>query len=453
MKKLLALLLAIFMVISLCACDNTKSRDRDDDDDTTEATVSGSEVLGDEGDPEGDDTPSTPEPDKGRSFNNFSANMVITANGETIPGVLKMDFENRKALLEIENEKTKGFIAMDDEAVYTYGGDNGGKMYGQVISFNEFFPASVSGSNSQMPEISEEDLNKLIAEFEKLIPMLDGEKDFDLEAIAGILDILGVDMEMDALLAEIGITAEQAEGIVNSVLNLINDPEWLAKNFTVENTVADGTGTFSLKGDPAPAIYDLMAVVATEMGEEVPAFDESGIPSMPVEFTITLADYIPTALKLELAGMFSANATLKITDSSFDLDANVTVMGETMSLAIDGAITGDTATLTVDFTADGQTARILDLTAKMEENKVSIALDIASSFAVTMDCEFADGKITSMKAEVTADGETITVSIDDIEYDNTVVDISDVKKAAEESAEDDDDLSEVAVLTPNVDAL
>jgi hypothetical protein len=267
--------------------------------------------------------------------------------------------------------------------------------------------------------------------------MLDGSKDFDIETVVGILQMLGMEIDVNTLLAQLNVTAEQAEKIVNSVLDLITDPAWIAKHLTIEHTVVNGNGTFAVKGDLAPALNDVLAAVSTEMGQQIPEFSQSGIPAMPIDFSITLADSVPTALSFSYADTISITATNKVTANSIDLDISITADGQTVALAIDGAINGDTATLTADMSANGMTVRVLNLTAQINANKVALSLaagPIGSRLVAELDIDLSNGKPAKFEAGLSMNGETYTISGDLFDYDTTSVDLTEVINAAKKNA-------------------
>lgn len=441
MKKLLALLLAVIMVVSLCACESKSRRDRDDDD-TTEAT--GGTVAGGSLDkplPEGDGNNEGPDfstiPEVELPFKNVSSNVNVGANGVKVPGIAKLDLENQKMLIVLDKDGLKGSIAIDNEAIYMVGEENGQIVDTQVLSLGDLFPASIPGANSQIPEINPEDLEKALGEIEKLVPMLDGSKDFDIETVVGILQMLGMEIDVNTLLAQLNVTAEQAEKIVNSVLDLITDPAWISKYLTIEHTIANGSGTFAVKGDLAPALYDVMAAVATEIGDEVPEFSQSGIPAMPIDLSLTLQNNIPTALSFSFANSVSVSITNTLTANSIDLDISITADGQTVALAIDGAINGDTATLTADLVSGSMKVRVFDLTAQINANKIALSLaagPIGSRLVAELDIDLANGKPAKFEAGLSMNGETYTISGDLFDYDTTSVDLTEVINAAKKNA-------------------
>ncbi|MBQ8697107.1 MAG: hypothetical protein IJ519_05240 [Clostridia bacterium] len=429
MKKLLALLLAIIMVFTLCACGEGKKKDKDDD--TTEAT-NATEPQGTVADPDGSD-----EPEGGVAlsmpYKNVTMDMNMQVAGQQMPAKALVDLENLACIYTFGDEAQAATVAVDSEGVYILVEENGQVVAAQQQSFADMYSQYIPGYGSSMPEISPDELAALSGELQKIVGMLDGSTEFDLETVVGILESAGIELPLEELLTEMGITAQQAEDAVKAVLELLNDEQWLAKSFKVENTIVNGTGTISLESELSTVIYDVMAAVSGAVGEEVPTYDESGFASMPLSVSLTLKDSIPTALNLSYGPAdegISLAVTNVIDSDSIDFDAKFTAYGEEYALAIDAAVVGNAITLTADITAEGQTVRVLDFSFTLGTDKAVLIMTAGMpDNQVKIECEatLANGKVSGMKMTCDVFGEVITADATFSGYDSTKVDLTSIK--------------------------
>ncbi len=460
MKKLLALLLAMIMVFSLCACaDGGK-----DKDDETEATgesgginkpgivLPGEKPEGGETD---DDAPIAQIP-----FKNATADLVLNY-GVEYPCTLKFDLEKMTLLFTSTLSETQtGILAIDSEGMYVLTEENGKVIESHSEKFADRYNDAFA--NLGLPEISDEQLAKIGTTIESLIDMLSGKKDFDMAVIADLMKEFGLDKQLADLYAGMGITEEQFEKAIQSVIDLLNDEQWLKSSFNINNTIVNGSGSFSMNADLGKVAFDVVAAIAKELGQEVPSFEQAGIPSLPVSFALQLSDNIPTKLdasievegqkvelnvtnkildngidldaKLNLMGV-TAELTIDclVTDTTLDFDAAVTAMGQSFGIAVDGKIDGASFALTADLNAMGQTMRILEVTGTVSDSALSVNFSAGpegDKLTFTLNAEMADGKPSKITFEGEVSGDKISVTADLYDYDNTSFDISDIKDKA-----------------------
>lgn len=292
MKKITALLLALIMIFTLCACGGK------DDTDETEGTTEPAET-------------------EGVSLNSLQAafddwakkmegveNLTMTLSAETPVGNYsadgKVSIKDGTMLITAPVDTDKYTIAVDDNKLYAMQESEGGLPRGQIKELTEEELEELYGSYTP------EDLNIDITEEQasRILDMLTGKETFDLE----YLEEIGITPDVDALLQEIGITKELVENVAEAIIEVVTDEEWLKESFPVTYETKENVTTFSMELDPMDIVVDIMVAVVKTMGQPVTAEElleslegEMGMSDLSVKIDGTVTDGIPTEINATVA--------------------------------------------------------------------------------------------------------------------------------------------------------
>ncbi len=435
MKKLLAFLLAMIMVLSLCACDQSK-KDKDDDETSESSDSNGNKDFEIGGKDFLNDLFGTAQE---QLFKNVTADMIITAEGEQIPALLKCDLESGNTIVTIDMDEQTGIIALDNEAMYIITEQNGRVVNAEVQKLQDLLAQTYPQNN--MPELTEEQLQKLTSALESVANMLAGKRAFDIDVITDLVNELGVGAQLDDLYAQIGLSAEQAEKVIQAVITLLNDEQWLKNSFNLKNTVINGTGSFSMNVDISKVAYDVVAAIAKELGNDVPDYGSSGMISMPLKVEGELKDGIPTKLNATFEYMgekIELTFTNKITDTAIDLDLTLTAAGQSVKFELDGAAVGDSFSLVANLSAAGQSYTLLDLNGAITDSKATLNLTAGipgDKLVIALTSDIVNGIPSTLNLDAELRGEKFSIKADLYDYDKTVIDMNDIKSKAEAAAD------------------
>ncbi len=252
MKKLLALLLSVIMTLSICACTDEKKED------STDAT----EVL-------------LTLPTDVSEVKKLSAKITVTALGEECTGDMKMDLESEELLAVFELDQITGTLCVTDGKIYMLEESEGGLPRGTVKDV----PEEESLSAEQLTTLVNIFLNK---------------EDFTMEQLEVFDSLSGLELG----LAMYGITVEQVETAVNTVIDLIHDERWQAEHITFSTQTEGDDTTFTLQTDVAKTLISLITEAAKVLGMEDKLDLSAEIPEMSLEISCKLTRNIPLVVSL-----------------------------------------------------------------------------------------------------------------------------------------------------------
>lgn len=288
MKKLLALLLSLAIIVSLCACKKE-----------TEETLAATEV-------------SATLPEDISEVKNLSAKVTVTSPEGEYEGELKLDLETERSLAAFSVDGVLGTLCVADGKIYMLEESEGGLPRGSVQDMTDS-ALSEKLTKEQLTLIGDILLNK---------------KDFTMD----VLSEFGILSQVKLALATNGITAEQAENAVNTVIDLMHDDTWQDEHLSV-STQTDGEDTaFTVETDITKALMSLLTEAAAALGVEDDLNLADEIQSMPVKVEGRFTRNIPVVITLSLTEGES-EYSMKIefhsfNDTTLDTDAVISKLTE-----------------------------------------------------------------------------------------------------------------------------